>query len=60
MNGLKKAIDKVFEEIDEQIELEMSECKSWWQAKMLSQKIKGKLTGCLICQHSNHSKEEMI
>ena len=45
MNGLKKAIDKVFEEIDEQIELQMSECKSWWQAKMLAQKIDGKLYG---------------
>ena len=45
MNGLKKAIDKVLDEANGQLELEMSECQSWWQAKMLSQKIKGKLHG---------------
>ena len=45
INGIKKAIDKVFEEINGQIEHQMSECKSWWQAKMLAQKIDGKLYG---------------
>lgn len=45
INGLKKAIDKVLDEANDQLELEMSECKSWWQAKILSKKIKGKLHG---------------
>jgi len=45
IKGIKKAIDKVLGEIDSQVELEMSECKSWWEAKMLSAKIKGKIHG---------------
>lgn len=45
MNGLKKAIDKVLDEANDQLEIKMAECKSWWQAKMLSQKIRGKLHG---------------
>ena len=45
MNGLKKAVDRIIEEVDIEIDKEMSECRSWWQAKLLSERIEGKIRG---------------
>ena len=45
IKGLKKAVDKIIDEVDIQVGKEMSECNSWWQAKLLSDKIEGRIHG---------------